>query len=306
MQISLILISHNRQNFLPRALNSLLAQTYHDFELLIIENGSTDLSPRIAAEYQQQDRRIKLYRQPTTTIAAARKRGLELSQGQYIAFFDDDDYAEPDFLHFLLNLAQENEADCAICGVTGRKFAQKMQFSAEEAILELLKRQKYTVGLPAKLWRRQLFEGLDFPLNKQFDDIWLTYHLLAKAKKVAYHGLLKYHISRHGNNNSAWTDDYSLLNKVILSEYIAAYSQRHSFLCKRFPAQQEAFIYYHCSFLLSMLTKIDTHSLSNCQEQRLQILAILAINYPQFKKSPYLSATEKANLQIYEVEICQK
>ncbi len=306
MEISVILISHNRQHFLPRALNSLLKQTYTNFELIIIENGSSDLSPQIAADYQKQDSRIKLYHQPQTSIAAARKQGLALTKGQYITFFDDDDHAEPDFLQFLADLIQENAADCAICGISGRQFAQKEHFNAENAVLELLKRQKYTVGLPAKLWRKQLFKGLEFPIHSQFDDIWLTYRLLAKANIVAYHGLLKYHISRHSGNNSAWTDDYSLLNNAILAEYIQAYGKRHAFLCSRFPNQFEAFSYYYCSFMLSMLSKIDKHNLNDCQALRPQILSILADNYQLFKQSPYLSNTEKANLAVYEVEICLK
>ena len=151
--ISVIMLTYNRESLVPRAIESILNQTYRDFEYIIVDNGSTDKSGQIADEYAQKDDRIRVLHREKGNIGAGRNTGLDAARGDYIAFVDDDDWAEPDFLEFLLNLLEESAADVAICGAADKPFDEKRVMTAEEALIELMWRKKYNMAFPTKLFR---------------------------------------------------------------------------------------------------------------------------------------------------------
>ena len=189
--ISVIMLTYNREALVPRAIESILKQTYRAFEYIIVDNGSADRSGQIADEYAARDNRIRVIHRQRGNIGAGRNTGLDAAKGEYITFIDDDDWAEPDFLEFLLNLLEETKADVSICGAAEKVFDEKKVMTAEEAITELMWRKKYNMAFPTKLFRRELMEKLRFPEEGAYDDIALMYKLLAGAKRVAYHGLPK-------------------------------------------------------------------------------------------------------------------
>ena len=131
--LSVLMLTYNRENLVSRAIESILRQTYSNFEFIIVDNGSTDKSGQIADEYAKQDSRIRVIHRDKGTISAGRNTALDAAQGDYLAFIDDDDWVEPDFLEFLLNLAVKNQADVAICGAADKVFDEKRVMSAEEA-----------------------------------------------------------------------------------------------------------------------------------------------------------------------------
>jgi len=96
--ISVLMPVYNEQRFISAALDSVLNQTYQNFEVVIIDDGSTDETQKILNQYQNRDSRIKVYSQPNSGIASALNRGVDLSQGDYIARMDADDVCRPDRL----------------------------------------------------------------------------------------------------------------------------------------------------------------------------------------------------------------
>ena len=96
--ISVIMLTYNRENFVSRAIESILAQTCRNFEFIIVDNGSTDRGGQIADQYAARDSRIKVIHRERGNIGAGRNTGLDAARGEYITFIDDDDWAEPDFL----------------------------------------------------------------------------------------------------------------------------------------------------------------------------------------------------------------
>ena len=265
--ISVIMLTYNREALVPRAIESILAQTCRDFEFIIVDNGSTDRSGQIAEEYAARDARVRVLHRRRGSIGAGRNTGLDSARGEYIAFIDDDDWAEPDFLEFLFGLIQENGADVAICGAAGKAFDEKKWMTAEEALIELMWRKKYNMAFPTKLFRRELMEGMRFPEEKVFDDIALMYRLLAAAKTIAYHGLPKYTFYRHPGNTSAWTTNHKLLTPQTLDEYLAAYRARTEWLCKKFPGRAATWQYFEWSFMISMVEKIHRLEIAGCEGQ---------------------------------------
>lgn len=291
--ISVMMLTCNREALVSRAIESILAQTCRDFEYIIVDNGSTDRSGAIAEEYAQKDSRVRVIHRARGCIGAGRNTALNAARGEYLAFVDDDDWAEPDFLEFLLGLIVQNGADVAICGAADRAFDEKKLMSAEEALLELLRRKKYSMAFPTKLFRRELAEGLRFDEDSVYDDIALMYKLLARAGRVAYHGLPKYTFYRHGGNNSAWTTDHRLLTPEILAEYRTAYRARTEWLCERFPKRAASWRYFEWSFLLSMVEKIARLKIAGCEGQLAQMAGELRRHRDEFLRSLEILEFEK-------------
>ena len=297
--ISVLMLTYNREKMVGRAIESILAQTYRDFEFIIVDNGSTDRSGAVAEEYATRDSRIRVIHRARGNIGAGRNTALDAARGEYLTFLDDDDWAEPDFLAFLLELLEENDADVAICGATGRVYDEKKVMSAEEALIELMWRKKYNVAFPTKLFRRELMEHLRFPVDGKYDDIALMYRLLAEAKRVAYHGLPKYTFYRHPGNNSAWTTDHSKLTPETLQEYLDAYRTRTQWLSEKFPNSAGAFQYFEWSFMISMVEKIQRLKLSGCRSQLGAMLTVLRANRNTFLRCPEILDVERDWMKHY-------
>ena len=291
--ISVIMLTYNREALISRAIESILAQTFRDFEFIIVDNGSIDRSGQIAEEYAARDGRIRVIHWDRGNIGMGRNTGLNAAQGEYIAFIDDDDWVEPDFLEFLLGLITETCADIAICGASDKACDEKQIMTAEEALIELMWRKKYNAGFPTKLIHVELFKYLCFQEDEKFDDIGLMYKLLAEAGKVAYHGLPKYNIYRHPGNHSSWTTDHRQITPEILGEYLAVYRRRTEWLSNRFPDRAAAFQYFEWSFMISMVEKIDRLHLQCCESIKADMAAELQKHRDDFLNAPEILDFEK-------------
>ena len=118
-QVSIITPLYNGARFLPQTIESVLRQTYPDWEMLIINDGSTDNGEAIAQQYAQQDSRIQVFTQSNRGSAAARNNGIRRAKGRYIALLDADDLWEPAFLEMQLKLMKEKQCQL-VCGAHKR------------------------------------------------------------------------------------------------------------------------------------------------------------------------------------------
>lgn len=116
--ISVILPVYNVSRFLRPCLDSLMAQTYPHFEVLLVNDGSTDDSGTICEEYAARDSRFRVYHKENGGVSSARNLGIQLAQGTYIAFVDSDDLIMSDYLEVLLRSMEENNADIVCCNYT--------------------------------------------------------------------------------------------------------------------------------------------------------------------------------------------
>ena len=206
MKLSVIVPVYNAAPYLPRCLDSLCAQTLDDYELLLIDDGSTDASPAILADYRARyPEKIRVLRLENGGQGRARNRGLELAQGDYIGFADSDDWVEPDMFASLWEAAQRDNADLAVCD------AWECPEGGEPRLMPLCEREgafKATV-VWNKLARRALFEGLRFPEDKLwYEDLPVAVRLLLRAGRVAEVRWALYHYrvgqsSTMNNRNAA-------------------------------------------------------------------------------------------------------
>ena len=299
LKISVIMLTYNREDLVGRAIESILSQSFHDFEFIIVNNGSTDRSGAIADEYADRDTKVRVIHSERGNIGSGRNTGMDASVGEYITFIDDDDYAEHDYLEFLLRLVADNDAEAAICGAADRVFEEKLIMTAEQAIIELLWRKRYTMAFPTKLFHRNLVEDLRFSIEDKHDDIALMYKVLAKARCIAYHGLPKYTFYRHEGNNSAWTTNHKLLTSETLDEYLRAYRERTQWLSEKFPNSAAAFRYFEWSFMLSMMEKIIRLGIAGCSKQLGHISQKLKNNLDEFMTGGFILEKELRWIEEY-------
>lgn len=291
--ISVIMLTYNREVLLSRAIESILAQTYTDFEFIIVDNGSSDRSGQIAEEYARKDYRIQVIHRKRGNIGAGRNTGLDVARGKYVTFIDDDDWVEPDFLEFLLDLLEDSGADISICGTESKTLGEREIMDAREALIQLMWRKRYTTGFPMKLFCRSLAKNLRFSETDHYDDIGLIYRLFARAGAVAYHGLPKYHVLRHSGNNSAWTTDHRLLTPETLEEYLTAYRVRTDWLTSLFPDCTATWQYFEWSFMISMVEKITRLEIPGCGKLLSAMKGELAKHRGEFLSAPETLQFEK-------------
>ncbi len=114
--ITVVVSIYNVEKYLDRCIQSLMQQTYKDFELLLVDDGSPDQCPQMCDEWEKKDTRITVYHKTNGGLSSARNYGIEHAKGEYIIFPDPDDWVESDYLERLVTLKNEYQADLSICG----------------------------------------------------------------------------------------------------------------------------------------------------------------------------------------------
>lgn len=193
--ISVIIPIYNVSKYLSRCINSVRTQA-HVKEILLIDDGSTDDSGILCDAYAAMEPLVKVLHKENGGLSSARNAGLDLAQGEYVAFVDSDDFLEPGAYEKLLSCAQRHEADlvCAgrsdLIGGIGDK-ALGLCPEAEETVTgpEFVARMFTWQGVDSaawdKLYKRSLFDGLRYPEGKICEDVPVTYRAALKANKVA-------------------------------------------------------------------------------------------------------------------------
>lgn len=190
--ISIIVPVYNVKDYLEKCLQSICVQTYKNLEIILIDDGSSDGSGELCDLFAQRDGRIKVIHQTNAGQSAARNRGLAVAQGEFLGFVDSDDWIEPDMYEFLYHLLKANGADISICShyietaVKTRvkhSSGQFSSFSREEAIRTLVEDKRIRNYMWDKLYKRQLFAGIYFPVNRVLKILQFLIRYFIKRRK---------------------------------------------------------------------------------------------------------------------------
>ncbi|GAB1378599.1 glycosyltransferase family 2 protein [Pararhodobacter aggregans] len=216
--ITVIVAVHEVAAEVAQAIASLRAQTLADFEALVVDDGSTDGSGRIAAEAFAGDARFRLLVQPNRGLSAARNAGLDQARGVFVSFLDGDDALAPDFLRSLHAAMREDGSDWAACAVTlvhpgGEERPHPAlhggEAPPEPGCLPLTDACEVARIFPSawnKLYRRSLFEGLRFPEGSWFEDHEVFWALARRAPRLAYRPTALYRHRRDRPGQITGTD----------------------------------------------------------------------------------------------------
>ena len=214
--ISVIIPVYNSEEYIEECIQSVLAQNYDDFELIIVDDGSTDDSYFICKKYAEQDDRVKLIKKKNAGVSSARYEGLKIAQGEYITFLDNDDVWLPDFLKFTIEIMND-ETDIVVVSsdsVLSENIPsyiesllyinQKIQIIEEyigsQAAEEIIDFSRYKISKPlwGKLYRKEFLLNLHLELyaNKIpvlfFEDVFALNIILINARKVKFSNEILY------------------------------------------------------------------------------------------------------------------
>ena len=241
--ISVIIPVYNGENWLDRCVDAVINQTYENLEILIIDDGSTDTTPKMCARYAELDKRVRVITRSNGGLSDARNAGIENATGEFITFVDSDDYVTPDYVEYLVNLADRYNCELSICThtvfcINERQISyendKEAVMSSEEALREILYHGIVDLSVWGKLYKKSLFETIRYPYGKYYEDTGTTYLLIDKAEKIAYGGHSKY---QYILREDSLTGEHFTSRKLDLLEMT---DRMASFISEKYPSLKKA------------------------------------------------------------------
>ncbi len=216
--VSIIVPVYKVEKYLKRCIDSVLEQTFCDFELILVDDGSPDQCGRICETYAEKDGRIIALHRKNGGLSAARNTGLDWmfanSESSYVTFIDSDDWIHPQYLETLLGTIEKNNAGVSVAGF------QRMDEYQDDTIDKLDRFPEEVMGAEdffinhewnfnyawGKLYRREYFRHVRYPEGKNFEDTFTTYKVLFAGKTVAFidSPLYYYFYNIEGISHSLW------------------------------------------------------------------------------------------------------
>lgn len=252
--ISVIIPVYNIEEYLPRCLESVLAQTYENLEILLVDDGSTDKSGVICNQYATSDTRIKVIHKKNGGVSSARNLGLENANGDYIGFVDGDDIIEKKMFQRLIDNAMKHQCDISCCqmdtvNVDG-KSAPSYDIKSGSLKVERVVSEYFIEGFVKdmmysqcnKIFSKKCLEGICFKEYKYGEDILFIFEALMNANEVYYDSYIGYHYIHR--KNSAMTRAFS----VDRIDYIKAIREVETICKQNYPKMAEmagTWVYQH-------------------------------------------------------------
>ena len=304
--ISIIVPIYNVGKYLPKCIESILNQTFKNFELILVNDGSTDNSGVVCDDYAKKDTRIKIIHKSNGGVSSARNAGLYVAKGEYIGFVDPDDYIDKNMYEKLYRLFIDNNSDIAICRFN-REINGKIQNkeSTEEiielnnmvAMNELFKGNLYRFSLCNKLFSKKCFNDVLFPEERIHEDLSTTYKLFANSKKAVYINYCGYIYVRR--ENSILTSTY---NEKRLQAFIA-WDEIIEFIDKNYYEIIEqviaTFTYWCVDNILYILNQVNNSKKKN---NYLNIIQKYTTKYYIYiKRNNILSRSYKLRIRIFNI-----
>ncbi len=286
--VSIIIPVYNSEKYISKCIESILCQIYSDWELIIIDDGSTDQSYKIINEYVKKDTRINVYHFENRGVASSRNTGIGLSKGEYITFIDSDDYVEPEYLNKLVEGLAKYNCDISSCDVL-EIYNGKHQIIKS---LDTVKNHETVVGSKkivndilyhkikngyscAKLWKKSVIKHLFQDYSYCEDVLFVVNNLIESDYKInVVHEPLYVYI-RNENSVTMKKNPEKIIDMLNVSEKLIDESETNSYYKKK--AAQALLIDY--SFYIFLYSKENNELLSlydkckrNIKKYRISVL----------------------------------
>lgn len=292
--LSVIVPIYNVENYLKKCIDSILSQTFQDYELLLIDDGSTDGSSDIAKKYAKKYEKIKYIRQDNQGLGGARNTGIKNSRGEYLSFIDSDDYIDKDMYQEMVSKMIEYHLDIVICGYDrvyedGRIIESHFDQIPKSTIINEENKNLLFLIDPAawnKIYKKDIFikNNIWYPSNVWFEDLRTTVKVMCKCSKAIYIEKTYY---KYVTRNSSIMNTPNLLRQKEIIEAIDD-------LIHFFKSQDIFNLYYNeLEFLciqhvyvfgINRVVRIDGYS-----DLISKFKLYVNINFPEFNKNQYLT-----------------
>ncbi len=236
--ISVVVPVYNVAGFLEKCVNSILNQTLADFELILVNDGSTDEGGKLCDEFVLADSRVRVIHKENGGLSSARNAGIDNALGEYITFIDSDDYVKETYLEYLYGLIKEYGVKLSVCThcvvfESGKVKSLENDFRGVMDFKECVKKMLYHNGVDtsswAKLYHKSVFDNIRFPVGKLFEDIATTYLFMEKAGEIALGGKSQYYYIWRKNSIVNMQFNIKKVELVENTDIMAEY------LTKRYP-----------------------------------------------------------------------
>ena len=261
--ISIIVPVYKVEKYIHKCIDSIINQTYSNLEIILVDDGSPDNCAKICDEYALKDERINVIHQKNMGLSEARNRGIQISKGKYIGFVDSDDYIEPTMFQDLYNALIDNNADISICNfyiINNKEKVLKNNFKSInytkiEALKEILLDKNIQSYAWNKLYKRELFKNIKYPIGKKYEDIGTTFYLFEKSNKISYIENPEYN---YLNREDSIVFNY---NYQTIIDYIEIIIERYKYVDNKYEQLKKYNFYYLAKTLITAIN--DAKSLSN-------------------------------------------
>ena len=292
--ISIIVPAYNVEKYIKTCLDSLINQTYSNFEIIVVNDGSTDQTEEILKDYKSNPK-IRIYSQKNGGLSAARNQGLKLANGELICFIDSDDSVRSDYLEKLAApFFEDSDVDITVCGYQEKfekseiNHALKSQkITGRQATEELLiKQQDFNVLAWNKLYRKSLFTdyNIEYPVGQIHEDNLTTYKLFSHTQTVAYISDVLYVYQRtHSEITKNLYSKEKTLKRLQVKEQMAIEAGQYLQNSNLKLAAEVALLLAYFAFLDHAIN----HRIDRCYYQA-YLKKIKKLSSPQFK-NPFLT-----------------
>ena len=214
--ISVVVPIYNVEEYLDKCVDSIVNQTYKNLEIILVDDGSPDNSPKKCDEWAKKDKRIKAIHKENGGLSDARNAAIDIAKGEYITFIDSDDYVEKNYVDFLYKNLIDNNADISM----GKQYVRypnkvintgtgnKYIVNAHDCFDKLLYSEDFDVSAWAKLYKINLFKNVRYPKGRVFEDAATTYKLIDKSETIVLNSkpIYNYIIRDNSISNNSFSE----------------------------------------------------------------------------------------------------
>lgn len=287
--VSVVIPVYNVEHYLPKCIESVIKQTYAQLEIILVDDGATDLSGKICEQYAKRDSRIQVIHKPNGGLSDARNCGLERATGKYITFIDSDDYVSKYFVERLYTNIVKTGADISIGNFLRVKENTEIQDNIEkscefkvydriQSFTALYDKELKDIFTTAwgKIYKRELFELIRYPVGRNYEDTSIAHLVYNLITKVVYENVkIYYYLERENSITKS--------EQFIKDDAILAVRDRMEFLEKNGyheilgKAREDYFATLMGVYARTYSDKIDV------SQRKKQIYAMVRQNYDKYK-----------------------
>ena len=209
--VSIIVPCYNVESYLQRCVESLVAQTYKNVEIILVDDGSTDSTSRLCDKYSECNSNIIVKHQENQGLSEARNTGIQMANGEFLTFIDSDDFVSADYVEHLYDILKKNNADVSVSqfslfyddSVVKKMDASKCKTQVlrpHDAVKKMFYQELFDTTACAKLYKSSLFSDIKYPSNLLFEDLATTYKLLLKANIIVVSNYSSYYYYMRSNS----------------------------------------------------------------------------------------------------------
>lgn len=201
--ISVIIPVYNVEKYLERCVNSVVNQTYKNLEIILVDDGSTDTSPKLCDEWKKKDKRVKVIHKENGGLSSARNAGLSVVSGAYVGYVDSDDWIDIDMYEHLYNLINRYKVEVAFCDFIRLKNIEKKKKRKKEVVITRTEREldeffyringgKSSYAVWCGLYKYNKVKDIKFVEGEINEDVLYRYEVYKKVRKIAFSNINKY------------------------------------------------------------------------------------------------------------------